>query len=1143
MSLRFIYGRAGSGKSRFCLEEIKSAIEQKSERSLVLIVPEQYSFQAERDLIAIVQSGGILKTDVLSFKRLSFRVFNDAGGITWPHLNTAGKGMILHHILAKKRDQLKLFAKSSERDGFIDTLSKLITEFKRYNVTPSHLEKASGEMDEGHTLSIKLKELALLYMEFENTIKARYRDSDDDLTLAAKKLAETTLFEGADIWLDGFASFTPQEYAIIAQLIKKANRLTVSVCTDSLALESNHELDIFSNTKNACKKLMRMAEDDKVAVEKAVHLNTEPLMRFRESPELAHLERNYFAYPHQAYALKTQAISLFSATSPFTEVEAVARKIISLLRDQNLRYRDIAVVTRNLAGYDKLVEVIFAEYGIPCFIDRKVEISNHPLVRLLVSMMDIFNENWSYEAVFGYLKTGLTGVFQPDIDKLENYVLACGIRGSKWTQDKEWQMSPDLLVSESKMDQEYLKNINQIRWTVCNPLMDFRAKTKGRRTAREFCAGLYDYLCELGVTESIEISIDRFKESGQLVLANLYSQVWNIVMEVFDQIAEVLGDETMGLERFSDLLKTGLSQYQIGLIPASLDQVLVGSVDRSKSHEVKVLFLLGVNDGVFPSASYKEGILTDQDRSALSNLGLELASDTRAQAFDEQFLVYRALTASGKALRISWPIADHEGKTMRPSLIALRLRKLFPLITESSNILPPHSDEEALEFVASKGSAFKQMVSLLRQKADGKSIHAVWPGVWQWFETHAEWDTRLKELRQSFLYKNLAEPVSETHVSALYGDPAISSISRLEKYSACPFAYYIQYGLGAKERKVYKLTPPDIGTFMHAVIERFSKTVSNGEVTWRNMDRTWCSSKVSQIIDDLLKSMQGSGLAASTRYVALAARLKRVVTRAVWLIAEHIRRSSFDPVAYEVGFGENEAYPPIVIELDSGKKIQLKGRIDRVDALKTETGSYLRIVDYKSGTKDFNLSDVYYGLQIQLVTYLDAIWESESNRGQFVLPAGMLYFKIDDPIIKGNNRMSEEEIELAIMKQLKMRGLLLADVKLIREMDKSIEGASLILPATVNKGDVLGKSSSTASKEQFKALRSHIRKLLKDLCTEIMKGKVDVKPFKKKGATACSYCSFLPVCQFDTTNGDNNFKLLHDKDNHEIWALMGQADE
>lgn len=1142
LSLRFIIGRAGSGKTRYCLNEIKARVSGGATHPLVLLVPEQFTFQAERDLITVLETGGILKTEVLSFRRMAFRIFNHVGGITYPHIHSAGKSMIIYRILDKMRDGLRVFSKSADRQGFVNTLATMITEFKRYNITPETLEIAGKGFAEDSPLKDKLLELNSIYSAFEKTIAERYRDSDDDLTLASEKLSSTTLYDGAEIWIDGFAGFTPQEYRVIAGLMKKAVRVNISLCTGSLKGEGSSDgADVFSAVKGTCRKFIKIAREFGIKVEKEVLLAKEPLFRFAASPELAHLERNIYSYPYKVYREKTRDISLFSSVNIFTEIESAAQDIVRLCRDRGLRYRDIAVVVRNLAAYERPVEVIFAEYQIPCFIDRKIDITNNPLVRLILSMLDIFNENWSYEAVFRYLKTGLTGVDRSSIDRLENYVLACGIRGSRWTGERDWDMSPGLFPDERDTGEQNraLREINKTRFYICGPLLEFRKKTRGRKKASEICGALYHFLITIGVPGRIESIIDQFREGGQLSLASEYSQVWNIVMEVFDQTVEVMGDETFGLERFANILKIGLGEYKVGLIPAALDQVLVGSVERSRSHQVKALYILGVNDGVFPSAAAEEGILSDLDRAALGSAGIELASDTRTKAFDEQYLVYRALTTAGSFLRLSWPIADHEGRSMRPSIIVSRIRKLFLSITEASNILKPESARDEMDLVTGKTPAFKYMVSALRQKADGLDIGPVWQGVYRWFAAREDWQPQLQSARSAFWIKNIAQPVSRDKIPLLYGSPAYSSVSRLEKYADCPFAYYVQYGLGARERKIYRLSPPDVGTFLHAVIENFSRKVADQNIDWREFDREWCKDTVSLIVDEMLDNMQGAGLSGSKRFTALTLRLKRVITRAVWIIAEHIRRGSFYPVGYEMDFGDGEKLPPIAIELESGEKIYLTGRIDRLDALKAEEGTYLRIVDYKSGNKAFKLSDVFYGLQVQLITYLDAIGENSGlDITPPVLPGGVLYFKIDDPIIKGTGRLPEEEIERSIMRQLKMKGLLLADVKLIREMDNTMEGTSLIIPARINKGDVLGKSSA-ASPEQFGLLRKYVRKLLKSLCEEIMKGNTSIQPYKKKGITSCKYCGFSAVCQFDTAREENNFRLLYDREDEEVWRLLG----
>ncbi|AEY66286.1 helicase-exonuclease AddAB subunit AddB [Clostridium sp. BNL1100] len=1140
MSLQFIYGRAGSGKSFHCLNSIKTKQNKDINKKLVLLVPEQYTLQAERDLIKVLGTGGILNTEVLSFRRMAYRVMNEVGGITYPHIHPAGKSMIIYRILERLKEQFTIFHKSANCKGFVNTLSTLITELKRYNVRAESFDEVLEELTDDNYLLHKLKEIKLIYSEFDNMLESRYRDTDDELTLLASKLESTEMYNQSEIWIDGFAGFTPQEVDVISKLIQQAENVYITMCTDILFDEAQSDsTDVFAAVKKSCKKFVSIAESCGVNILPPMGLNTAKLPRFKDSRELQSLEANYFSYPYRVYQQPTTDIELFESVNIYTEIEECARDIIRQCRDNGMQFKDITVATRNLTGYEHLIEVIFDQYNIPCFIDSKTEITNHPLVRMVLSMLEIFTENWSYEAVFRYLKSGLTGIDDTKIDLLENYVLACGIRGSRWTQEPNWNTSIEFRPDDSQNPEndEMLLKVNMTRNEIREPLLRFRNRTKGRRTAEDFCTGIYEYLVEIGVEERIRDYIDSFTQSGQLRLAGEYQQVWNILMDVFDQVVEVMGDETFGIEKFANVFKIGLAEYKISSIPASLDQVLIGSIEHLRSHEIKALYILGTNDGVFPSAGISEGILSDADREILNKSGIELASDTKSRAFDEQYLIYRTLTTPKNFLRISWPIADHEGRTMRPSIIISRMRKIFPNIIEKNNILKPAEDKQNIDLLASPVPAFNQLVSILRQKNEGIEPGDMWKELFAWFSDQEEWKQKCAAMINALKYRNIAVPVDKSKMRELYGKNPYFTVSRLEKYTSCPFAFYVQYGLGARERKIYRLSPPDVGTFMHAVIERFSKMVDENNYSWREFDRQWCSDEISKIVDELLASMKNTILGGSKRFKALAVRLKRVVTRAVWLISEHIRRSSFEPVGYEVEFGEGGAYPPIVIELDTGEKIKLVGRIDRIDTLSTDNGTYLRIVDYKSGEKDFKLSDVYYGLQMQLITYLDALWEHSEKSGEKALPGGILYFRVDDPMIRGTGSSSPEEIEAAIMKKLKMKGLLLADVQLIKYMDNTIEGNSIIIPARINKGDVLGKSSA-ATIEQFTVLRGFVKQILKDMCSELMKGNVPISPYKKKKLTSCSYCNYSSVCQFDQTQKENSFRMLHDREDDDIWKLM-----
>ena len=670
MSLQLIYGRAGSGKSTFCLNEINEK-SQAQDNALILLVPEQFSLQAEKNLARVLSSSGSLQADVLTFRRMAYRVFNEIGGLARPRISLSGKCMLIYKIMEELKDSLGYFSKAALQKGFVSTFLKTVTEFKRYGVTPEILSEISGVMSDTSILKSKLEDIASMFGRYNNFIAQKYADADDDLTLLASKLETSLQFRDAEIWIDGFSGFTPQEYLVISKLLNLAKRINITLCTDSIFSNDNDggnkntaNTNVFTPLMATARKLDKLARASGIEIEKPILFNNSIDNRFSQSGELKHLEQNYFNYPFHIYTDKTKDITIFTSLNIYLEVENTARDIISICRESGYRYRDIAVVMRNLDAYEKLVGAIFTQYGIPYFLDKKKEINNHPLIQLVLSVQKIFIGNWSYEAVFSYLKTGMTGISREDIDLLENFVLAYGIRGKTWTRQEPW-------------DNEIADNI---RRKVIEPLLKYRAIAKGAKSVREFCTALYDLLSYIDIPLRIEENSKYLNEIGELETVNELIQVWNAIVEVLDQVVEVAGDDVLNLERFSELLEVGFGEHKTGLIPPSLDQVLVGSIERSKSHEIKALFILGVNDGVFPASASAEGILSDEDRETMLSLGVEVAQDTKARVFDEQFLIYSALTTASRKLKISWAISDNEGKPLRPSIIISRIKKIFPYI-------------------------------------------------------------------------------------------------------------------------------------------------------------------------------------------------------------------------------------------------------------------------------------------------------------------------------------------------------------------------------------------------------------------------------------------------------------------------------
>lgn len=1141
MSLRFIFGRAGSGKSYFCINDIKNKINNNEEgHSLILLVPEQFSFQAEKNMINMIGEKSINKAQVLSFKRMAYTVFNEVGGITVQHMNEAGRTMLIHNVISSVRDKLKVFNRAASRQGFTNTIGEIITELKKYSIDITELNSSIDRIED-ENLKNKVSDIKLIFEEFEKRLHEKYIDSDDDLTILIEKLDESSLFNNAEIWIDEFYNFTPQEYLIIEKLLKKARRVNISLCQD-VSNNETQNTDLFRPVKSTEKKLLEIIKNNNIKYDKPVILNCSPCFRFKNNEELQHLEKYIFEYPFKVYEKNVNNLSIIKALNRYNEVESTAREIISFCRDKGYRYKDIAVVSGDLEQYESIVKAIFTEYDIPYFIDAKRSIENNQLIIYISSALEILTRHWSYESVFRYLKTGLSNVTVDEIDLLENYVLKNGIKGSMWLNEEKWEygLSYDFTEEEKILEEINLDKINDIRKKAAEPLQLFHSELKKCRTAKKQCEVVYNFLINNNTGDKLQNWIEQFKSQDELDKANAYGQIWNVVMEVLDQVAEILGDDKINIDEFSKVLLAGFQQYEIGLIPPALDQILVSSVYRLKSHEIKALFLLGVNDGVFPKGKDEEGILNDSDRIMLRENGIELGNNTKENAFEENFQVYSILTSVSDYVTLSYSISDIEGKSMRPSIIISRLKKIYKNLEESSEIADDSDIEESVNKIVNPKATLNQLVSSVKKDSGNVNINPVWIETYRWYKENDLWNSRINNVVKGFDYTNSLEVNNTLKIRKLYGDKLNISVSRLEKFSECPFSYFVQYGLRAKERKIYSLTSPDLGTFMHNVIQHFSNIVNEKNINWGDISKEWCEKTVGEIVENTIVKIPGNIFNSSPRYKHVANNIKRVLTKSVWLITEHMKKGGFVPSGYEISFSRGGDYNPIKIQLHSGENVELIGRVDRLDFLHQNDKLYLRIVDYKSGNKEFKLSDIYNGMELQLLIYLDAILTQISGKdGEEAEPGAILYFKLQDPIIKAKGYLSDEEIEKRIAASLKMRGLLLDDVEIIKEMDRDIEGSSLIVPVMVKKDGSISKSkSSVATLEQFESLREFVRGTIVNICEEILEGNISINPYKNNKKTPCEYCLYSAICQFDTSMRGNCYRFIKDISDQEFWDAI-----
>ena len=1133
MGIRFIFGRAGAGKSHYCLEQINKKLNNQDKNKLILLVPDQYTFQTEKKLLEAIGEKALLRAEVLSFKRMATRVFDSCGGRAINVIEDSGKNMLIYKLLKDKGEELQYFSKISKKQGFVGTVSKSITEFKKYNISEEILREKELQIDKDE-LKEKISDLLNIYESFNGALHKEYIDSEDILTILANKLRECTLYNGAEVWVDEFTTFTPQQIEVLKVLAKQCKNINITLCSDGEDSSKGGEADIFSVITSTENKIIKMMQENNISYKEPVYLNNKNIYRFKESNELEHLEKYFFNYPFKIYKGKNKDVRLYKANNKYNEIEWVAQDILRLVRDKGYRYKDIAVVCREIDSYDKITSVIFNEYNIPYFLDKKRDILSNPLVVLIISALEILISNWSYESVFKYVKSGLITLESQFIDKLENYILANGIKGYKWTKNLLEEDEREFTQEEIEIA-EYMEEIRR-------PIIKLYNKIKGNTTVIKYCTALYEFLLEINAFETMDSWLEKFNRLGMQDKIKEYTQVPSIVMDMLDQAVEVLGDEEVDLKTFSKLLVSGFEEKEIGVIPMSLDQVNIGDIARIKGRDVKALYVVGANDGVLPSANKDEGILSDEDRIELKNLGIELASDTRSRIFEEQFMVYTALTIPSNYLMITYPMADFEGKSLRPSIIIPRLKKILPNMQEESEIWNRNLESDKYYSITAPTPTFNELIEALRREYEKEEIEEHWKEAFKWFEESEEFKDRTNVVFNGLNYTNLVERIPREKIKELYSNEngrLMFSVSRIEKYAQCPFGYYVQYGLKAKDRKVYEFSAPDLGSFMHEILDQFTNKIKKENIHWSELTKDRCSEIVNELVNNKLRNETNSILNSNKKYQYFSERFKKTITKSVTVISEQMRRGEFDVFKNEFDFGDFKDSDPIKLELPSNETVYLKGRVDRIDKVELDGETYIRIVDYKSGSKSFDLNELYYGLQIQLLVYLDAILKSSDKILKTeCMPGAILYFKIDNPIIQSKKALSEEEIQTEVLKKLKMDGLLLKDAKVVKAMDNEMETYSLIVPAAFKKDGDFTSTSAVVTKEQFDILRKYVNDKMIEICEEMLSGDIKIEPCKSSKVTYCDYCDYSSICQFDTSLKDNKYKIILKKKKDDLWKSM-----
>ncbi len=1107
--LHLMIGRAGCGKTTQLLHRL---VEAGRHRPQILLVPEQQSHEMER---ALCRAGGdtvSLYGEVLSFSRLANRIFMAAGGMGEPELDQGGRILLMHRAIQAAAGELRVYTRPSRKPAFLTALLATLDELKSGCVTPEQLRRA-GEEAEGPD-GDKLRDLGLICGAYDALAAQIAWDPRDRLTRAADRLNKTTWAAGTDIWLDGFTDFTPQQLQLLRLLLGQAHSVTAALTCDHLE-EDEGGAGIFSPARRTGASLLRLAQLEGIPSQVEAVLPPEGA----KTPALTFLEAHLFGKEPAVFQAPPAGIALYSALTPRGEVERTAAEILRLVREEGLRFRDIGVAARNFGRYSGLIQSVFPRYGVPVFCSAMTGILDKPVMALVTAALDTIVGGWRYEDLFRYLKTGLTWMGAQERDLLENYALKWDIRGSRWTQRKPWTMHPQGYGFDwEEEDRQQVAELDRLRRRVAAPLEALGKNPV--RTGQGQAMALYRFLEAVELPRQLESRALDLDERGERALAEEYRQLWDILCLGLEQCAQLLGDTPMELEEFSSLLRLVLSQYSVGTIPVALDQVSAGETTRQTGHRVKALFLLGADNSSIPLASAPEGLLSDNDRALLSLCGVELHQTSEELLYREMTTVYLTCAQPSQSLSISWSRQGADGEACRPSFLAERLQVLFPE-------LRPVQEEDLQE-------QFRLCAPLPALEQAGRSSAAR-----RALAQLPDFAPALERLDRAGSW--VRGELSRQAVDGLYGTSVPMSASRMDLYNSCHFSYFMRFGLKAQPRKPAGFAAPEYGTFVHFVLERVLQQTDfaqGPEGGWRERLAALTNQAVEQYVREKLGGLEQQ----TPRFQYLFVRLCRGVLAVVENMVQELAASQFRPYSFELGFGKGKQLPPIEFTAH-GVKLQVTGFVDRVDGWVHDGRLYLRVVDYKTGRKSFDLSDIYHGLGLQMLLYLFTL--EKNGQALYGLPvesAGVLYLPARDAILKGSRAMDEETWQALVDKQLKRSGLVLERPEVLRAMEAPAAGGYRFLPLKISKTTGAVTGDALVSVQQLGKLGAHVQRVLREISGEIAAGNIAADPFwRGEDKNACRFCDYAAACHFEEGRGGDCRRWMGGMKPKEFWKRLEEA--
>lgn len=1139
MGLRFYFGASGAGKSKKLHEDIVRRSMEEPDTDFFVIVPDQFTMQTQMDLVLAHPRRGIMNIDVLSFGRLSHRIMEEAGEEPGAVLDDTGKSLVLRKVAEEARERMPVIGSNLHKMGYIHEVKSAISEFMQYGIGKKELKELVDYAGQRGALHHKLKDLEVLYESFLAYIHGKYITTEETLDLLCLALPKSKRIQNSVVAFDGFTGFTPVQNRVIGQLLLLTREVIVTVVMDDREnpYVMTGEQNLFYLSRKTVADLARIAGEAGVKREPDIYLKERP--RFQDNEEMRHLERNLFRYPAQAYPGPNRSIHLFEASSPAEEVRQVCIRMMELIRERHYCYRDFAVVTGDLETYAEHMEAETEKYGIPVFMDRTRGILLNPFIEYIRSALAIVTDNFSYRSVFHYLRSGLADFDREGVDRLENYVLAHGIRGKKrWSG--LFTARGNTIYGREKQTLEALEELNRMREQLLeglSPLMG-RMETVGDRIR-----ALYRFLTENRVQVKLAGYEAMFRREGDAARAKEYGQIYRLVMDLLDQIDALLTEERMGMKEFSDILDAGFSEIQVGTIPQDVDRVVVGDIERTRLKEIKVLFFLGVNDGSIPKKTGTGGILSDIDREFLQQSSHTLAPTPRQQMYIQRLYLYMNMTKPSKELYLSFCRVDNEGKALRPAYLVDTMSRLFPLLTVEKPQLA--SWEKQIE---TKRDGLFTFAAMLRDYASGSLTPEEKTGFFTLYHIYRgdpEYGQEAKRLTDAAFTYYRAKPLGKKAAQALYGQMLLCSVSRLEKYAACAYAHFLQYGLTLKEREEYGFEAVDMGNVFHGVLELFGGKLGEAGKTWFDFGEEEADRFLGEALDAYAASYGETVLYSTARNEYAIRRMRRILKRTVLTLQHQLKKGSFLPEDFELSFTMTEDPALLDLSLSGEERLKLRGRIDRMDTCVEEDRVYIKVIDYKSGSKKFDLAALYYGLQLQLVVYMNAAVELEKRRypDKEVIPGALLYYHVSDPMIRAEGEISEEEARRLLLEELRPTGIVNKDDTIVRLLDGQFEGRSDAVPVERKKDGEYSAKASVMDGGDLQEISNYVNQKIRWIGAEILAGNIAVNPCEQGGTSACAYCSYQAVCGFDERIGGYARRQLKSMDKDEALQRIREENQ